>query len=107
MKLNGVYPYYPLMYPTLFVLGMVGYKLRVRRELTLVTYVARVLWRKICNADVLRRVSLRAPDRYVWRRHRLLAVLNGPTKLLKEVPLTRALRTLNSQEDGFILLHSK
>ncbi|CAH2247643.1 jg785 [Pararge aegeria aegeria] len=71
--------------------------------------IVRVLRGQICNADVLRLVSLRAPDRYVWRRHRpsLLAVPNGCTKLLKEAPLTRALRTLNSREDGFILLRSE
>ncbi|CAK1542605.1 unnamed protein product [Leptosia nina] len=40
----GVYPYYPLMYPTLFVLGMVGYaKLEARRHLALATYVFKVL----------------------------------------------------------------
>ncbi|CAH2233402.1 jg27230 [Pararge aegeria aegeria] len=116
MKLYGVYPYYQLMYPTLFVLCMVGYnELRVRRELTLVTYVVRVLRGQICNADVLRLVSLRAPDRYVWRRHRpsLLAVPNGRTVARQwrtEGGATDA-RTpypqCDSREDGFILLHSE
>ncbi|XP_030032976.2 uncharacterized protein LOC115449339 [Manduca sexta] len=44
MKLYGVYPVYPLMYPTLFVLGMVGYnELRVRREFALALYLVKLL----------------------------------------------------------------
>ncbi|KAJ8723658.1 hypothetical protein PYW07_007638 [Mythimna separata] len=43
LRLYGVYPFYPLMYPTLFILGMVGYhELRVRRDLALISYVFKV-----------------------------------------------------------------
>ncbi|CAF4921640.1 unnamed protein product [Pieris macdunnoughi] len=39
LRLYGVYPFYPLMYPTLFVIGMVGYnKLETRRDMALAMY---------------------------------------------------------------------
>ncbi|XP_045767785.1 uncharacterized protein LOC123869093 [Maniola jurtina] len=98
MRLYGVYPFYPLMYPTLFVLGMVGYnEIRSRRELALVLYIFKIIRGKLFNADVLGQVSLRVPDRYVWRRRRppLLALPQGRTNLLNKAPLARALGTLN------------
>lgn len=37
---NNVYPFFTLMHPTLFVLGMVGYnELKVRGEYTLAAYL--------------------------------------------------------------------
>jgi hypothetical protein len=98
LKLYGVYPYYPLMYPTLFVLGMVGYnKLVVRRELALVVYLFKLLRGKISNPDLLKEMRLQAPDNYVGRRRqpRLLVVPRGRTNLLCKAPITRALHTLN------------
>lgn len=98
LKMYGVYPFYPLMYPTLFVLGMVGYtQLEVRRELALATYVMQLLRGTQCNPGVLRMVSLNVPDRMVGRRRRagLLAVPRARTNLLRDAPLTRALRVLN------------
>lgn len=94
----GVYPFFPNKYPTLFILGMVGYnELRVRRELALVTYVFKVLRGKVYNMEILRRIGLCVPDKYVWRRRPppLLAVPHGRTRLVNQAPLTRALRTLN------------
>lgn len=97
-KLYGVYPYYPLMYPTLFVLGMVGYnQLGVRRKFALVAYLVRLLRGLEHNPGVLRHLSLSVPDRYVWRRRRppILAVPTARTNLLAKAPLTRAIRTIN------------
>jgi hypothetical protein len=97
-KKYGVYPFYPLMYPTLFVLGMVGYnELRVRRELCLITYILKLFRGKSYNSQVLSCVSVSVPDGYVWRRRRprLLAAPRGRTNLLGQAPMTRALRTLN------------
>lgn len=98
LKCYGVYPFYPLMYPTIFVLGMVGYnQLEVRRELTLASYIFKLLRGKISNPGVLAVVSLCAPAQYVWRRRRppLLAAPRARTGLLRAAPWTRALRTLN------------
>lgn len=48
--------FYPLMYLTLFILGMVGYEdLRVSRE---PIYICRVVRGGILNADVLARFGL-------------------------------------------------
>ncbi|XP_072934942.1 uncharacterized protein [Epargyreus clarus] len=98
LKLYGVYPGYPLMYPTLFVLGMVGYtKLEVRRAIFLAQYLFKVLRGKLDNPAVLQQLSLYAPDKCVERRRRpqLLALPHACTNLLRHAPLTRALRTLN------------
>ena len=70
-KQYGVYPGHPLLYPTLFLLGMVGYyKLKVRREVALATYLFKIMRRKIHNPGVLRIVGLCVPDEYVGRRRR-------------------------------------
>lgn len=98
LKKYGVYPFYPLMYPTLFILGMVGYnELRVRRELTLVCYIFKVLRGKVHNPDVLQQIYFCVPDRYVERRRqpKLVSLPRARTNLLQEAPFTRALRTLN------------
>lgn len=51
MRYYGVYPFYPLMYPTLFILGMVGYnELRVRRDLALTLYIFQVFRGKVHKA---------------------------------------------------------
>lgn len=102
LKLYGRYPGYPLLYPTLFCLGMVGYyKLEVRREVALVTYVFKVLRGSIQNSGILSEIGFCIPDKYVERRHRprLLVVPRGRTNLLGRAPLTRALRTLNTVAD--------
>lgn len=102
LKLYGVYPFYPLMYPTLFVLGMVGYnKLEVRRELAIAIYVFKLLRGRVHNPGVLSQVGLCAVDGHARRRRRprLLAVPAARTNLLQEAPLTRALRVLNDTAD--------
>lgn len=55
------------MYPTLFVIEMVGYnKLKVRRELGLASYIFKLVRGKLCNPGVLAEVRLNVPERYVW-----------------------------------------
>lgn len=98
MKQYGVYPYYPLMYPTLFVLGMIGYNtLTARRDLALVLYIFKIFRGKIHNAELLEQIGIYVPDGYVGRRRRpqLLVVPRGRTNLVDEAPWTRALRALN------------
>ena len=102
LRLYGVYPFYPLMYPTLFVLGMVGYnKLETRRDLALASYLLRVFRGILHNPGVLQWIGLRVPDRYVQRRRRptLFMVPRSRTKLLENFPIARALRTLNLVAD--------
>jgi hypothetical protein len=98
MKLYGVYPFYPLRYPGLFVLGMVGYnELRVRRDFVLICYIHKLLRGKVHNPEFLRHVQFSVPDRYVGRRRApaLLALPRARTQLLAAAPLTRAMRTIN------------
>lgn len=98
-RLYGVYPGYPLLYPTLFVLGMTGYsKLETRRDVFLVNYLFKVLRGKMDNPRILEWLQLSAPNKSVSRRRRpqLLTLQHARTNLLRETPLTRALRTLNT-----------
>ncbi|CAH0592079.1 unnamed protein product [Chrysodeixis includens] len=95
-KLYGVYPLYPLMYPSLFVLGMVGYnQLKVRREFTLAIYLVKLIRGLVHNPEVL--LNFWVPDKYVGRRRRppLLAVPVARTQLLAKASVTQALRDLN------------
>lgn len=96
LKEYGVYPFYPLMYPTLFVLGMVGYtKLEVRRNLALATYVFKVLRGMLHNPGVLESLALVAPCGPRRRAPRLLARPVARTNLLANAPIVRAINMLN------------
>lgn len=65
LRMYGIYPGYPILYPTLFVLGMVGYfKIEARRDVAVATYLFKVLRGKIHNPKVLELVELCVPDRY-------------------------------------------
>ncbi|KAF9807027.1 hypothetical protein SFRURICE_011171 [Spodoptera frugiperda] len=77
------------------------YKLEVRREVALATYLFKVLRGKTHNPALLEELRLCVPDEYVWRRRRprLLVVPCARTNLLQKAPLTRALRTLNTIAD--------
>ncbi|XP_063827163.1 uncharacterized protein LOC135076673 [Ostrinia nubilalis] len=102
MRRYGVYPFYPLKYPTLFVLGMVGYnELRVRRELALSIYIFKLMRGKVSNLELLGHIRWSVPSRYVERRRRprLLDTPRARTLLLREAPLTRAMRLINTLAD--------
>ena len=86
------------MYPSLFVLGMVGYsRLSGRRDVALVKYVASVLLGLLHHPEVLAALRLRAPDGCVGARRRpaLLDVPAARTNLLKFTPMSRAARIIN------------
>ena len=102
MKYYGVYPFYPLLYPTLFILGMVGYnELRVRRELALLLYLFKVLRGNIHNPQILERFHFNVPNKYIYRRKnpQLLRLPRARTNLLQRAPLSRAYSTLNQVAD--------
>ncbi|XP_045540848.1 uncharacterized protein LOC123722602 [Papilio machaon] len=97
-KQYGVYPCFPLMYPSLFVNGMVGYStLRVRRDVALVRSVWRVLRGAVCRPAVLAALRLRVPDCVVQVRRRppLFLEPTARTNLLENAPIVRAIRLLN------------
>lgn len=111
LKEYGVYPYYPLMYPSLFVMGMVGYcRLSVRRDMALVKYIVRVLSGLVHHEEVLAALRLRAPDGCASARRRP-ALLCQPifrTNLLKFAPMSHAIRLVNvlSENNVDIFHHS-
>lgn len=56
LKQNGVYPGYPLIYPTLFIVGMIGYyKLEVKREVAL-GHTIRNCWHSVACGPTSGRV---------------------------------------------------
>ncbi|CAG9132766.1 unnamed protein product [Plutella xylostella] len=89
LKMYGVYPGYPLLYPSLFILGMVGYsKIEVRRDLALTKMVFMVFRGWLCNPTVLESIGLAVPagGRGLRRRAgRLLAVPTARTNLLHDL----------------------
>ncbi|KAI5631806.1 hypothetical protein NE865_15475 [Phthorimaea operculella] len=108
LKMYGVYPFYPLMYPTLFVLGMVGYnKLDVRREVALALYVWRVLRGKAFNAQVLECLEVVIPQLRLRRgpRNQILEVPRSRTNLLKYAPITRAITSINRVSEYLDIWH--
>nr|XP_034835586.1 uncharacterized protein LOC117992047 [Maniola hyperantus] len=97
LKLYGVYPGYPLLYPTLFVMGMVGYStLELRREVSLAAYIFKVLRGKVHNPAVLKELRFCVPNDSGSRRRRppLLAQPRARTCLLQR--LARSTRSLNT-----------
>lgn len=108
LKEYGVYPFYPLMYPTLFVLGMVGYyKLEVRRNLALAKYVFLVMRGQAHNPQVLAALPLVIPNARLRRepRAKLLAVPVARTNIVAHAPLTTAIRILNAVSQEIDLFH--
>ncbi|KAG6454561.1 hypothetical protein O3G_MSEX008746 [Manduca sexta] len=87
------------MYPSLFVIGMVGYcKLEVRRDVGLVKLIFKV-WRGWVHLpEVLSALQLCVPSgRVSTRRHLPLFRLQTPrTNILRFAPASRAIRLLNT-----------
>lgn len=92
------YGYYPLLYPTTFILGMVNYRtLEVRRNLALVTYVFRLIRGISYNSEMLSMIGFLVPRTNLVRTHRktLFAVHATRSKISELAPLPRALKYLN------------
>lgn len=102
---HKLYGYYPRMYPTLYILGMVNYtSLEVRRDVYLLKYFLRVLTGRVSNPSLLACISLRVPPVPTIplrpRRRALLAVPAARTRALSHSPLHRALSLLNDILDS-------
>ncbi|CAK1584172.1 unnamed protein product [Parnassius mnemosyne] len=108
LKEYGVYPFYPLMYPSLFVIGMVGYsQLGVRRDVALCKYVWSVLRGQLYHPEVLEALQLFVPDKVVVRRrpHPTFKVPHARTNLLRFAPMSRALKLLNIISEETDIFH--
>ncbi|KAL0879383.1 hypothetical protein ABMA27_003144 [Loxostege sticticalis] len=94
------YGYYPYLYPSLYVSGMVGLDtLKLRRAMQLITYYLAIIRNRIESSTILGRVGLLAPGRLGWdmggtvaprRRPRLLWRPPARTRCGAHAPTTRA-----------------
>lgn len=93
----GYFVGYPNIYPSRFLLGMLGYNtLELRRNITLLDYFVQLLRGKVSNPSVLELISFNVPNNYIRaRRFRLFEVPGCRLLLKKESPLVRALTLLN------------
>jgi hypothetical protein len=95
------YGYYPYLYPSLFVSGMLGLEtLKLRRVMQLMMHYLSVLRNKIDDSVILSQVGLMAPRRLEWdlggvvaprRWPRLLRRPQTRTKYAANAPTNRAL----------------
>lgn len=98
------YGYYPYLYPSLYVSGMVGLDtLKLRRAMQLITYYLAIIRNRIESSTILGRVGLLAPGRLGWdmegtvaprRRPRLLWRPPARTRCGAHAPTTRAIRLI-------------
>ena len=93
-----MYGYYPYLFPTNFILGMVGFNsLLVRRELLLDMHFIKLLKNHIDNPAVLVLISFYVPGSFVRvRSHFLFYVPRARTNILRRSPRLHALASLNS-----------
>lgn len=98
------YGYYPYLYPSLFVSGMVGLDtLELRRVMKLFIHYLAIIRNKIDSPTILSKVELLAPKRLCWdtegtvaprRLPRLLRRPTTRTSYAAHAPTTRALRLI-------------
>ena len=92
------YGYYPFLYPTAFILGMVGYNsLSVRRDWLAICHIYKLLRGFVDNPIILRRIGLFVPANYCRARtHVLFALPRARTNIVQHCFTVRTLRTLNA-----------
>lgn len=97
-KTYGYYVGYPSVYPSDFVIGMLGYNtLEVRRTVALITMVWKILTGCICIPSVLERLNLAVPTKSLSnRRNRLFREPVCRTEYGRLAPVPRSMTTLNA-----------
>jgi hypothetical protein len=90
----GIYPY---LFPSLFVMGCLGYNtLERRRKDYVCRHFFKLLRGIIHNPEILSRINLYVPENYTRSRsHHLFYIPKGKTNLLADLPTTRAVRYFN------------
>lgn len=102
-----MYGYYPYLYPSLFVAGMVGLDtLHSRRKLLLITHYIMILRGRVDNPMALQQIGLAVPRRHMVgavgavgprRRPALFALPPGyRTQAGRSAPTPKALSLLNN-----------
>lgn len=107
-KQYGVYPSYPVIHPTLFLLGMTGYHiLEVRRHMALATYVFKVFRGWLNNNSILEEIGVKVPNARLRRgpRQEIFVLPKSRTNILIFAPLTVALNILNKVSGDIDLFH--
>ncbi|XP_077296899.1 uncharacterized protein LOC143918743 [Arctopsyche grandis] len=91
------YGYYPYLYPTPFLLGMLGYNsLELRRNFSLIRFVLQLLRGNTSCPLLLEQLGLYVPNNYVrGRYHHLMVVPPAHTIRFRMAPIPRAIRFLN------------
>jgi hypothetical protein len=98
------YGYYPTLFPSLFVTGMVGLEtLHVRRKISTLTHYCLLLRHKVDNPSVLAQLNLFVPDNFTkavgrkGRQARNLFTFTSKTRTLQacNAPTARATALLN------------
>lgn len=92
--------YYPYLYPSLFVSGMVGLEtLKFRRKMHLLVHYCLLLRSEVDNPQALERMRLFVPEQYTraGRRRRQLLAAPAPTRTrrARNAPSARAVSLLN------------
>jgi Reverse transcriptase (RNA-dependent DNA polymerase) len=90
--------FYPFLFPSKFVLGMVGFTtLAHRRDAALIKFLFLVLRGYISCPPILSSIGLFAPEGAMLTRHRsLFFVPHGRTTMFLNSPMPRGLRLLNA-----------
>ncbi|KAL0901067.1 hypothetical protein ABMA27_006389 [Loxostege sticticalis] len=84
------YGYYPYLYPSLYVSGMVGLDtLKLRRAMQLITYYLAIIRNRIESSTILGRVGLLAPGRLGWDMEGTVAPRRRPRLLWRPPARTR------------------
>ncbi|KAL0822821.1 hypothetical protein ABMA28_004820 [Loxostege sticticalis] len=93
-----MYGYYPFLFPSLFVYGMVGLDtLELRRKCSLMVHYYLLANNQIDNPSALSRLCLSAPDQYRrLRARRLLAAPPARTLTARYAPTPHAIHLLNA-----------
>ena len=93
-----MYGYYPHLFPSKFVMGMVGSNsLQLRREVLLIMHFYKLLNNYVDNPSVLRLATFYVPDSYARvRTHVLFHLPKARTNILQRSPVIHALTLINT-----------
>ena len=91
------YGYFPFLFPTYFILGMVNFfSLEFRRNMTLLIFIFKLLHGKISCPVLLSQISFFVPDKYIRaREHKLFAVPSSRTELYRGTLLRLGMDLVN------------
>jgi hypothetical protein len=96
------YKYYPFLFPTKFLQGMLGYEsLELPRRIYLGKHLVKLLVGVLHNPEILEEFRFRAPDNYQRLRSQVLfEVPYARTNVLGRSPISIAIRMFNKLSDG-------